>query len=372
MNSTINADDQRALVAQEDAMARRVAAALVDATGFALVGVSTKAVSAEDKRRLPVVTLQADKRNVDIVVRVVRHAYPRDVREAVWQLESSLAPGTTKRNQIPMLVAESLSPGAKALLRERGVAYFEPDGCLYLRWRHWLVNIEREKRQPAKARVMPLFTGARENAVHALLMSRGAWITGAELALRAQTSSYTCSVVLQELEKREWCEASGAGRTLRRRLVEPGLLLDAWAEQWVLARRKTPTSHWYSFAQHPDQLMRQVAEGIKHAGVPTPWAFTGAAAANLYAPLLTHVDRVDVVIPPGQTEAFASALRLEPADQGSNVTLMERDGASTLFRHDFMQDQSYLSSPFILYLDLQNGHGRNKELAQKVREKLEL
>lgn len=370
MNLAIDTQDRFALSAKEREMAARLAAALVDATGFALVGVSTRAVSAEDKRRLPVVTLQANQSKVDIVVRTVRHAYPRDVREAIWQLESSEAPDAAKRNQIPMVAADSLSPGAKALLRERGIGYFEPDGCLYLRWRHCLVNIERAKRVPAKARSIPLFSGARENVVHALLMSRGAWITGAELAEHAQTSSYTCSVVLQELEKREWCQASGAGRTLRRRLVEPGLLLDAWAEQWVL--RKNPASHWYTFAQRPDQLMRQLADRLRQSEISTPWAFSGAAAANLYAPLLTHVDTADIVIAPGESEAFAHALALEPADQGSNVTLMERDGASMLFRHDFMQDQSHLSSPFILYLDLQNGHGRNKELAQRVREKLEL
>lgn len=79
-----------------------------------------------------------------------------------------------------MVVADTLSPGAKAMLRERRIGYFEPDGCLYFRWRTWLVNIERPKRVPSRTRAMPLFSGSRENVVHALLMSRGSWIAGQE------------------------------------------------------------------------------------------------------------------------------------------------------------------------------------------------
>jgi len=356
--------------AQGDGAMIHLVTALADATGFKVVAPDPEASTAGQTGGLAVVTLMADRREVEIVVRRLRHAYPRDIREAVWQLESVLAGGAAPRARIPMVVADTLSPGAKAMLRERGIGYFEPDGCLYFRWRTWLVNIERPKRVPSRTRAMPLFTGSRENVVHALLMSRGSWITGQELASLAQTSSYTCSVVLQELEKREWCEASGAGRTLRRRLVEPALLLDAWAEQWAL--RKPPSTHWYAFSQQPHALMEQLARRLAHAGLTSPWAFSGAAAANRHAPLLTHVEAVDIVIARGQSHSIANALALEPADQGFNVTLVERDGASMLFRETFMQDQSYLSSLFVLYLDLKNGRGRNKELAQKLREKLEL
>jgi len=50
----------------------------------------------------------------------------------------------------------------------------------------------------------------------------------------------------------------------------------------------------------------------------------------------------------------------------------ERGGASLLFQDRHPEYPSYFASPFILYLDLLDGRGRNKELAQHVREKLEL
>ena len=47
-------------------------------------------------------------------------------------------------------------------------------------------------------------------------------------------------------------------------------------------------------------------------------------------------------------------------------------GASLLFRDVQQEYPAYFASPFMLYLDLLDGRGRNRELAQQVLEKLEL
>lgn len=312
--------------------------------------------------------LAVGNQSADVAVAVLRNAYPRDVREAAWRLDGYKV--TTKDEPIPLVAAETLSPGAKEQLRQRGVGYFERNGTLYLKWRHWLINIERPSKTHRKKTSASLFTDAREKVVHALLVNRGEWLTGNELAALAETSAFTSSKVLQELELREWCESSGAGRTRRRRLNEPGKLLDAWAEEWV--SRKHARSRWYGFASNADALLMHLTYQIERAAISIPWAFTGAAAANVYAPLLTGVDTAEIIVPDGQAKQLASALKLKPADKGANVTLVEREGASLQFRELHPDYPSYFASPFILYLDLLDGRGRNKELAQHVREKLEL
>jgi hypothetical protein len=288
----------------------------------------------------------------------------------VWQLEEYKLGTDRRQSLITLVAAESLSPGAKDLLRKGGIGYFERNGTLYLRRRMWLINIERPGSAAAKKETTALFTDAREMVVHALLKHRNEWLTGGELAEMTQTSSYTCSVVLQELERREWCESSGAGRTLRRRLTKPGQLLDAWAQQWT--QRKEPRSRWYVFTNDPGALLTHLTYQIDKAGISFPWAFSGTAAANIFAPLLTSVDTAEIIVPPGHAEQLAKVLHLKPADKGANVTLVERDGASLLFRDLHPEYPSYFASPFMLYLDLLDGRGRNKELAQHVREKLEL
>jgi hypothetical protein len=159
-------------------------------------------------------------------------------------------------------------------------------------------------------------------------------------------------------------------RVKRRRLIRPRQLLDAWAEQWV--KRKEDVTRWYAFSEQPSALLTQLTARIENAAVPFDWAFTGPAAANVYAPLLTSVDIASIIVAPGEAERLAKALHLKPAEKGANVTVVERGGASLLFRHNHADFPATFASPFIVYLDLLDGRGRNRELAQHVLQKLEL
>lgn len=305
-----------------------------------------------------------------VAVEVLRVAYPRDVQRAVWKLSEYKLASERPQDLILLVAAESLSPGAREQLRKRGIGYFERNGNLRLNWRNWLINIERPDLPPARKETTSLFTESREMVVHALLVNRNKWIAGNELAEMSRTSPYTSSKVLQELERREWCESSGAGPTRRRRLTKPKQLLEAWATDWT--KRKEKSTRWYAFTERPHMLLEHLTDRIDKAGVSFDWAFTGAAAANVYAPLLTSVDTAEIIVPPGCAEELARKIGLKPAEKGANITFVERDGASLLFREGLPDDLSYFASPFILYLDLLDGRGRNKELAQHVLEELEL
>ncbi|MDP5764874.1 type IV toxin-antitoxin system AbiEi family antitoxin [Pseudomonas aeruginosa] len=311
-----------------------------------------------------------DGEPVLVAVEVIRTAYPRDVHGVIWHLdELELCPERAKPGTLIKLVAaEHLSPGAKSTLKAKGYAFFERSGSLFLRTEKLLINVERPSKSPSRPHSVDLFTEAREGAVHALLQNAFQWMAGADLAEQSQTSTYTCSVVLQELERREWCETQGAGRAKRRRLIQPGLLLDDWAAHWQ--QRGVSRSRGYVFDQHPRTLIDRLAELVREAGVDFPWAFTGAAAANLYAPLLTSVDSAEIIVPLGYAATLGTALNMKPASKGGNVTIIERGGSSLQFREFHSFYSAYFASPYIQYLDLLDGRGRNKELAGYLREKL--
>ncbi|MDN7805806.1 type IV toxin-antitoxin system AbiEi family antitoxin [Burkholderia gladioli] len=316
--------------------------------------------------------LDADGSPLRIAVEALRYGYPRDVQGAVWKLDEfkHTYDHAGFGDIILLVAAEALSPGARELLLKRGIGYFERNGNLNLKWRNWLINIERPDPPSAKKEATSLFTDSREAVVHALLVNKNNWLSGGELAAMSQTSPYTVSVVMQELERREWCESSGAGRTLRRRLHKPRELLAAWAEQWT--KRKEHRSSWYCFSDNPKLLLTKLTDKIESSNPSFDWAFTGTAAANAYAPLLTSVDTAEIIVAPGKAEGLARDMRLKPADKGANVVFVERDGASLLFRDSIPELPSYFASPFIMYLDLLNGRGRNKELADHLLEKLEI
>lgn len=300
-----------------------------------------------------------------LAVEMIREGYPRDVRNAVWQLDEYRLASEHDAPVVPMVLAEHLSTGARESLRERKVAYFDASGSLFLSHGKWLINIERAAKPAPPRRAGSLFTGARGQVVHALLHSKQDWLTGLELANSAETSAYTVSLTMQELERLEWVKSQGSGRNLRRRLVQPGKLLDAWSDAW--RKRKESRTRWYVYTPNPNNLLLGVTEKLDRTDL-SGWAFTGTAAANVLAPLLTSVDTAEVIVPPGHADRYAEAMALKRADKGSNVILVERSGASTLFRQQHPDYPSWFASPFIQYLDLQDGRGRNKELADHLRE----
>ena len=310
-----------------------------------------------------------DGQELVLAIEFKRSAYPRDVRLAVERLrayQQSLAADSPLLPVLPLVAAEHLSDGSRGRLRQAGVNYFDSTGTLFFKHSTWVVDIERASKSAPARRIGSIFAGAREQVVHAMLhhwsRTRGdAYVSGAELAQLAATSAYTVSKTMQEMERHDWVQTQGSGPTQRRRLREPAALLDAWAEAW--SRRSEARSRWYGYA--PEGVVRPIADAlVDHAG----WALTGAAAANILVPHLSRVDRATFIVPPHCSEDWADELKLKRADQGANVVFIEREGAALLFV-DEPRDRPglYLASPFVQYLDLLDGVGRNKELALELR-----
>lgn len=299
-----------------------------------------------------------------LAIQMLRQAYPRDVRDAAWHLQAFLKDNNDANDIILMVAAEHLSEGAKADLRHHQLAYFEASGTFYLRHKEWLIDIQRYSKPASRRGALALFTGAREQVILTLLVERCNFRSGLELAEMSMTSTYSVSTVLTELERREWIESEGSGRTLRRRLSKPAELLDAWAEAWT--QRKDTKTKWHCYAPNPAKLLDYLAgkiDTVERDGC----VFTGAAAGNRIVPHLTRAETADIIIPPGEAKIYANAFWMKSVDKGANVTLIERSGASTMFAKKDTESGALLANPFILYLDLLDGKGRNKELAEQIR-----
>lgn len=308
------------------------------------------------------ITVEADP-PFSLAIEVMRQGYPQKVSAALWHLEEyrRSAPSV-----IPVIIGD-ISSGSRALLRERGVGYYDFDGSLFFRHGHILVNIERPPHPKHRSEPTSLFTEAREKVVHALLQSAGEWTTGTEIAQRAGVSAYTASTTIRELQLRDWLAAEGGGRTSRCRVQRAGDLLDAWAASWK--ERKEVKSRYFLFAAS-GSLVQDVTRKMGNSfDAGHPWALTGSAAGNMIAPLLTNVDHVDLIVSAGTAQDWATNAGLSPAEKGANVTLWERDGASELFQQDI--GETRVASPWIVYLDLvRDQRGRNKELATHLREQV--
>ncbi|WP_084416339.1 type IV toxin-antitoxin system AbiEi family antitoxin [Massilia alkalitolerans] len=346
---------------------------LQDATGF---------VAEHEELEVPVTSDRSNSRldalvrtrtpNGDVcllAIELKRVAYPRDVRMAISQLAEYRDVISNDERVELCLIADQISPGSRQALREAGINYFDQSGTLYFRHQTWLVDVERPPLRVSRRKDVALFSGAREQVVHALLhhwhtYSGDEYISGTELSSLAHTSTFTVSSTMQGLEQLDLVESKGSGPAQRRRVRDPAALLDAWAEEWV--RRRETRTRWYTYAPGGNITDKVIESFIKHS--QNQWALTGAAAANAVVPRLTNVDRVEVIIQPGEADELASAMGLTKAEKGSNVILIERSGASLMFLDEHPErPNSRFASRFIQYLDLLNGYGRNKELAEEFR-----
>jgi hypothetical protein len=327
----------------------------------------------EGRQRLDAVMHVQGPEPFTFAAEITRQGFPRDIKNAVWQLDEYVRAQQAEdpraqsgRPIVRLVIGQHLSPGARAVLRNRGIAHFDVSNSgLYFKHGTMLIDVTGPPAPAPRYKPSSLFTGAREQVIHALLHTRDAWFNGLDLVRMAHTSGYTVSQTLRHLENLGWVATKGGGRTAMRRLEQPGELLGAWAAAWK--SRKTPSTRWFFFTPDQRRAAEAIAEQLHESDVGA-WAFTGVTAGNDMAPLLTSIDVFEINIQPGEADRVATALGAKKADRGANVTLHERDGAAALFTHHGPSGRPIVS-PWIAYLDLvKEERGRNKELAQHLRE----
>lgn len=292
--------------------------------------------------------------------------FPRDVRQAIWQLRaaSNGRPTGQRENPLPLLVAESISPGAKELLRSERVGYYDSGGSLYLPAPGAYLYIDKPPPKALAKSVRTLFTGRRAQVLHALLMRHQKWFGVTELAQQATVSPATASQVLTELERFDWLVTRGQGPGKERHLREPAALLDAWAKQ-LATIRPSPVRRYYVPGTKADTLATRIGQVFDAHEVQ--YAISHEAAAQRYAPFISHVSQVRVrVLIGANADAAIGDLDARVVNEGANLGVIEaKSSGELLFREQI--DGLWLASPIQIYLDLLRGEGRSKEMAEHFR-----
>ena len=292
--------------------------------------------------------------------------FPRDVREVIWQLRAAShgRPTGQRENPLPLLVAESISPGAKELLRSERVGYYDSGGSLYLPAPGAYLYIDKPPPKALAKSVRTLFTGRRAQVLHALLVRHQKWFGVTELAQQATVSPATASQVLTELERFDWLVVRGQGPGKERHLREPAALLDAWAKQ-LATIRPSPVRRYYVPGTKADTLATRIGQVFDAHEVQ--YAISHEAAAQRYAPFISHVSQVRVrVLIGGDADAAIGDLDARVVNEGANLGVIEaKSSGELLFREQI--DDLWLASPIQIYLDLLRGEGRSKEMAEHFR-----
>lgn len=302
---------------------------------------------------------------IRLVIQVKSTAYPRDVREAVWQLRSYMSQFEGPRVEtVPVVVAGTISPGGRAHLRDQGVGYYDASGSLYLPARHAYIFVEKPASKSAKRTLDSFFRGRRSLVLHALWERKDDWVGVHDIAARARVSPATASETLSALEKRDWVTVRGSGPSTQRRLTDAKGLLDAWAQHQSTSRPPTVQNYFL-----PESDLHQLIFRIDRAfdRHHADYAITGEAAAQTYAPYLSNVSRVRCRVLEGpKTEEALSDLDIRRAREGWNLAIMEsKTEGEFVFREK--EHGAWLASPLQVYLDLLQADGRAREMAEHLR-----
>ena len=322
---------------------------------------------AGDSRHDAQINLQIAGKSFTLMVEAKKAVYPRDVRQVLWQLgqfRRNTSAGLNRDETVSLLVAESLSPGAKELLRDERVGYYDSGGSLFLPAPGAYLYIDKPPPKTLSKSVRSLFSGRRAQVLHTLLMRHQVWFGGKELAEQALVSPATASQVLTELERFDWLVSRGQGPSKERHLREPAALLDAWVKQ--LASIRPPVlRRYYVPSMKVDTLLEHI--GQVFATHEVGYAISHEAAAQRYAPFLSSVSQVRCRLLVGPAaDAAIGELGARVVNEGANFAIIEaKSPGELLFRERV--GGIWLASPIHVYLDLLRGEGRAKEMAEHLR-----
>ena len=357
MKKTLNIDSE--LVAS-------LSASLATVPGAQLEDVSWEKEIGERLRPDAIIKTMIGDRVLFFVAETRGDVYPRDAREVVWQLKryhQDLKP--SNRHYVPMILANSVSDGARAFLQEEHVSYHDLSGSLYVQAEDVYILIERPKPKRAKRRDVGVFRGSRAQVLHSLFARMGEWVTGTEIAKQAGVSPATVSQTFIELERRDWLEVRGEGPAKRRRLSRPDALLDAWRES-ILNGPKAKRTRYYVPRMNPEEMVKQIEQEAPYANIDLE--FTGQFAAQSYTPFLSNVPDLAVRVRGKRAcEMLLSILNARKVSEGANLIVI--DASSNKLSRASSEDgeERLLASPLQVYLDLLEDHGRSREMAEHLR-----
>ena len=301
---------------------------------------------------------------VRLIVEIKRSAYPRDVREAAYQLKRHLSDDRPGRQRMPVLLAESISIASRDILRHEGIGYYDAGGSMFLRGRGVFILIDKPVGKTAEKALASAFIGRRALALQAVWAMGDRAFGVNEIAKRAHVSPATASEALTVLDRHDWVSSLGSGPSKVRRLVNPRGLLDAWADH-QRAIKAPPMNRYFVPGAEVGGLIGQLDDACRAEGCR--YAVTGEAAAQVYSPYLTNVSQLVCRLPSGpKREAVLDRLGARPVRDGWNLGVLEAKTEGDFVFAETIRGARF-ASPLQVYLDLLQGGGRAPDLAGHLR-----
>lgn len=266
--------------------------------------------------------------------------------------------------EIPlMVVAEESTAESRVILARHGIGVVDGLGNAHVELPGLLLHIEAKARSRSSKKRRPVRLRGKSGVVaQALMLQPNREWKIKNLANEANISEGLVHRVLTRLEDENLIATEGAGPYTTRHVVDPGALLDLWAEEESDELHRTLG---FVLAQTPRQLIEKLSVTLGGEGIE--YALTGAAAASLIAPFITAVPLVELwVTMQLLPENFLDLVGGEPVDEGANVAILQQKADTPLaFRERI--GSTWVSNRLRIYVDLVRDPRRGREQADHLR-----
>ncbi len=306
--------------------------------------------------------MQIDGRPIRLIVEAKRSGFPRDVREVVWRLRDRQRCSVDYQDAVPLFASETVSPGAREVLRKEGVGYFDESGSLFIPAPGVYVLIDRPMIKRQQRRLGSVFAGRRAQVVHAAWVARD-WFGVHELADRARVSPATASQTLTDMERRDWVEVRGSGPAKERRLSDRQALLDAWSEHQHSAK-PSAARHYYVPGGQVGHVVAKLDRVAEQLGAE--YEVTGPVAAQAYSPYLSRISQVQCRLA-AQGDALLKHMDARAVTEGWNLSVVDIAAPGELVFRQRLEG-AWMADPLQTYLDLLQSGGRSREFAEHLRQ----
>lgn len=293
----------------------------------------------------------ADSRGRRWVVEFKADSRPGRVLDSVAQLHA-YAGG----DAIPLLVVPYMSDAGARVAEDAGVNWLDLSGNASIRAENLLVWVQgRPSAYRSRGRPSSPFAPRSARVARVLLLDPSRWWRQRDLVEETGLNNGTVSRVVRRL--RDELLLENHGREVRPR--DPGLLLDAWADDYRFDHHDVVAAH---VSGSGIEVARAVAERLKDAEVHH--AFTGLSAAWAIDRFARF--RMNTVYVEGDPRDAADVLGARQSARGANLEIVGPDDAGVFAGERAWGGLNCASLPQV-YLDLRHLPERADEAARHLR-----
>jgi len=305
----------------------------------------------EERRDLGIDVLADDSRGRRWAIEIKNSSRPGQVDRAAAQLVHHEDEGF-----IPILVVPYMSKAGAETADRRGLNWLDLSGNAHIRDEGLHIWVQGQPdRFRAVGRPSSPFAPKSARVTRTLLLDPGRWWRQKDLADATSLDDGNVSRIVRRLDEEDLLERRE--RELRPR--DPGLLLDAWAQDYRFDRHQAVFGHLSGGGiEISRELDRRLADAnVAHAftGLPAAWAMSQFARFRLTS---VYVE--------GDPHLVADETEMRLGEKGANVQLLGPDDDG-VFAGGEEFDRLPCVAPVQVYLDLLSLPERSREAADHLR-----